>query len=339
MLPLSARQWQLSDYGASNLQLVEAPIPQPGPREVLVRVAAVSLNYRDRLVLDNGMGSSLHFPFVPGSDLVGEVVALGSAVSRVRLGQRVINTFWRDWLDEPLPGPTPDAAFGGADLPGVLSQYRVLHENNLVAAPATLGDAPASTLVCAGLTAWHSLVEVGRLQPGQWVLVQGSGGVALFAAQLALSLGAQVVLTSASAEKRERAQTLGIQQVVDRSQPDWPAQVRQATAGRGVDLVVELAGGDLGMSLDSLAPGGTLAVVGVLEGFQLQVPCAALFAKRARIQGVAVGNRRALEDLVRWIERTGITPQVDAEYDLADLPAALDHLARGAFGKVVVRMT
>lgn len=338
MLPLSARQWQLSDYGASSMRLVEAPIPQPGPREALVRVAAVSLNYRDRLVLDNGMGSHLRFPLVPGSDLAGEVVAVGPAVSRVRLGQRVINTFWRDWLDEPLPGPAPDAAFGSADLPGVLSQYRVLHEDNLVVAPATLADGPASTLVCAGLTAWHSLVEVGRLQPGQWVLVQGSGGVALFAAQLALSLGAQVVLTSASAEKRERARALGIQQVVDRSQPDWPAQVWQATAGRGVDLVVELAGGDLGRTLDSLAPGGTIAVVGVLEGFQLQVPCATLFAKRARIEGVAVGNRRALEDLVRWIERTGIIPQVDAEYGLTELPAALDHLARGAFGKVVVRM-
>lgn len=338
MLPISARQWQLSDYGASNLQLVEAPIPQPGPREALVRVAAVSLNYRDRLVLENGMGSPLRFPLVPGSDLAGEVVAVGPAVSRVRLGQRVINTFWRDWFDEPLPGLAPDAAFGGPDLPGVFSQYRVLHEDNLVAAPATLDDGPASTLVCAGLTAWHSLVEVGRLQPGQWVLVQGSGGVALFAAQLALSLGAQVVLTSASADKRERARALGIQQVVDRSRPDWPAQVRQVTAGRGVDLVVELAGGDLGMTLDSLAPGGTIAVVGVLEGFQLQVPCATLFAKRARIQGVAVGNRRALEDLVRWIDRAGIIPPVEAEYGLADLPAALDHLARGAFGKVVVRM-
>ncbi|KTS77024.1 alcohol dehydrogenase [Pseudomonas oryzihabitans] len=338
MLPTSTRQWQLRDYGATNLELIEAPVPQPAPHEVLVRVAAVSLNYRDRLVLDNGMGSSLRFPFVPGSDLVGEVVAVGPAVSRVRLGQRVINTFWRDWLDAPLPGPTPDAAFGGADLPGVLSQYRVLHEDNLVMAPETLADGPASTLVCAGLTAWHSLVEVGRLQPGQWVLVQGSGGVALFAAQLALSLGAQVVLTSASAEKRERARALGVQQVVDRCRLDWPAQVWQATGGRGVDLVIELAGGDLGLSLDTLAPGGTLVVVGVLEGFQLQVPCATLFAKRARIQGVAVGNRRALEDLVRWIDRTGITPQVDAEYGLADLPAALDHLARGAFGKVVVRM-
>lgn len=338
MLPLSIRQWQLNDYGTSNLQLLEVPVPQPGPREALVRVAAVSLNYRDRLVLDNGMGSSLRFPLVPGSDLAGEVVAVGPAVSRVRLGQRVINTFWRDWLDEPLPGLAPDAAFGSADLPGVLSQYRVLHEDNLVVAPVSLDAGSASTLVCAGLTAWHSLVEVGRLQSGQWVLVQGSGGVALFAAQLALSLGAQVVLTSASADKRERARALGIQHVVDRGRPDWPAQVWQATGGRGVDLVVELAGGDLSLSLDTLAPGGTIAVVGVLEGFELQVPCATLFAKRARIQGVAVGNRRALEDLVRWVDRAGFTPQVDAEYGLADLPAALDHLARGAFGKVVVRM-
>lgn len=338
MLPTTARQWQLHDYGATHLRLAEVPLPAPGPHEVLVRVAAVSLNYRDRLILENGMGSALRFPLVPGSDLAGKVVALGPAVNRVRLGQRVINTFWRDWLDEPLPGQAPDAAFGSAELPGVLSEFVRVHEDHLVAAPETLDAVGASTLTCAGLTAWHSLIEVGRLQVGQWVLVQGSGGVALFAAQLALSRGAQVVLTSASAAKRERALALGIQRVVDRNRADWAEQVWQATGGRGVDIAVELAGGDLGRTLDALAPGGTIAVVGVLEGFQLQVPCAPLFAKRARLQGVAVGNRRALEDLVRWIDQAGITPVVEASYSLAELPAALDHLGRGAFGKVVVRL-
>ncbi|MDT3720297.1 NAD(P)-dependent alcohol dehydrogenase [Pseudomonas oryzihabitans] len=338
MRPISARQWQLHAYGAAHLHLVEATVPPPAAQEVLVRVRAVSLNYRDRLVLENGMGSPLHFPLVPGSDLVGEVVALGAGVRRVGLGQRVINTFWRHWLDEPLPGRAPDAAFGGAELPGVLGEYVVMHEDNLVAAPETLDDVGASTLTCAGLTAWHSLLEVGRLRAGQWVLVQGSGGVALFAAQLALSLGAQVVLTSASAEKRARAQALGIQRVVARDRPDWAEEVWQATGGRGVDLAVEVAGGDLGPTLDTLAPGGVIAMVGVLDGFQLQVPCATLFAKRARIQGVGVGSRRGLEDLVRWIDQAGITPVVAAEYALADLPAALAHLARGAFGKVVVRM-
>ena len=338
MLPSTTWQWQLHDYGSSNLRLAEAPLSRPGPRRVVVRVGAVSLNYRDRLILEDGMGSALRFPLVPGSDLAGQVVAVGEGVSRVGVGQRVINTFWRDWLDQPVAAQAADAAFGSADLPGVLSQYVEVHEDNLVAAPRTLDDGAASTLVCAGLTAWHSLVEVGRLQAGQWVLVQGSGGVSLFAAQLALSLGAQVILTSASADKRERARALGIQRVIDRTQPDWAEQAWQATGGRGVDLAVEVAGGDLGRTLEALAPGGVITVVGVLEGFQLQIPCATLFAKRARIQGVAVGSRRALEDLVRWIDQAGITPTLAAEYALPELPAALAHLERGAFGKVVVRM-
>ncbi|GGP26488.1 zinc-dependent alcohol dehydrogenase family protein [Silvimonas amylolytica] len=340
MATQTAKQWQMAGFGRDQLRLVEVPVPQPGPHEVLVKVAAVSLNYRDQLTIANGMGSQLAFPFVPGSDMAGTVAQIGPGVSRVGVGQRVINTFWTTWLDTPLPTtPTLGTAFGGP-LPGVFSQYLVLHEDHLVNAPETLDDSAASTLTCAGLTAWFALVNTGHLQAGQTVLVQGSGGVALFAAQLALSHGAQVVLTSASAQKRAQAKALGVQHVIDRTQPDWPAAVLAATEGRGVDHAIELAGGEnIKHTLDALAIGGRIAIIGVFEGFQLEIPTPQMFARRARIEGIGVGNRKALRELAQWIDLKGIKPVIDAEYALADLPAALAHLERGAFGKVVVRMT
>ncbi|GGP20194.1 alcohol dehydrogenase [Silvimonas iriomotensis] len=329
----------MAGFGREQLQLVDVPVPQPGPHEVLVKVAAVSVNFRDHLTVENGMGAALAFPFVPGSDMAGTVAQVGPGVKRVAPGQRVINTFWTNWHDTPLPkSSTQGKAFGGPVLPGVFSQYLVFNEEDLIPAPETLDDSAASTLTCAGLTAWNALISSGHLQAGQRVLIQGSGGVALFAAQIALGHGAQVILTSASADKRARAKALGVQHVIDRTQPDWPDAVLAATGGHGVDHVIELAGGDLTATLSTLATGGRIAIIGVLDGFHLNVPTPLMFARRARIEGIGVGNRKSLRELAQWLDLNNIKPVIEAEYALADLPAALSHQQRGPFGKVVVRM-
>ncbi|GAB3256284.1 zinc-dependent alcohol dehydrogenase family protein [Chitinimonas naiadis] len=336
----TTQQWQMQGLGVDALQLVETAVRQPGPGEVLVKVAAVSLNYRDLAMVQSGMGSKLDFPLVPGSDMAGTVVATGAGVSRVTRGQRVISTFWSTWFDGEVPPRSTNGTALGGPLPGVLSRYLTVPEDWLVRAPETLDDLAASTLTCAGLTAWFALVESGGVQAGQTVLVQGTGGVALFAAQIALARGATVIMTSASDSKLEKAKALGVQHVVNRlTQPDWPAAVREMTGGLGVDHALELVGGsNIKQTLAALKIGGRVSVIGVLEGFEMTVPAALMFSIRPVIQGIGVGHRAALHRLAQAVDSKGISPVIDAVYDFADLKAALAHVERGAFGKVVVRL-
>ncbi|AOY01738.1 NAD(P)-dependent alcohol dehydrogenase [Jeongeupia sp. USM3] len=329
------KQWQMNGVGLDQLALVETDIPQPGPGEVLVRVAAVSLNYRDKMVIETGMGYPLSFPLVPGSDMAGSVVATGDGVTRVQAGQRVISTFWTHWIDGKAP-TLPGAALGGP-AQGTLAQYVVLPQDQLVAAPQTLSDLEASTLTCAALTAWYALVEEGGLRAGQTVLVQGTGGVALFGAQIALAHGATVVATSSSEAKLDKVRELGVQHGVLRGE-GWTQRVLDATGGRGVDQLIALGGSDLGDALDVLAPGGRASVIGLLGGPQFSGSVVPFLQRRLTIQGIGVGHRRALEDLVRAIDANGIKPVIDTVYGIEDLPAALAHVGRGAFGKVVVRL-
>lgn len=333
----SQHRWQLSAFGRENLKLVEAPIPAPGPGEVLVRVSAVALNYRDLLIIRDGMGMPVQPPLVPGSDMSGEVVAVGAGVSEFDPGDRVISTFFSGWQDGIQPrGSLPLGVPG----PGMLAEYVVLGEDSLVLAPASLEPGQASTLTCAGLTAWHALVEAGSTRPGDTVVVIGTGGVALFAVQLAKAHGARVIVVSGSDEKLERARQLGASHGINRQRTsDWSGQVREITAGRGADHVLELAGGDnFGRSLAALTQGGRLSLIGNLQGDQLQSNVYPLLQGRLKVQGVGVSHRRALEDLVRAVEWLALKPVVEREYAFADLPAALDHLERGAFGKLVVRL-
>lgn len=330
------KRWQTSRLGRETLSLIETPMPQPGPGEILIKVGAVSLNYRDKLTLENGMGMTLDFPFTPGSDLAGTVALLGAGVTRFAVGDRMLSTFWPGWIEGIATGPR--AALGGP-FPGVLAEYVVLPAADAVHAPRSLGDAAASTLPCAGLTAWFALVETGGLRAGQTVVVQGTGGVALFGLQIARAHGAEAIVVSRSTAKLERVRALGASHGIDRmAVPEWGRLVRDLTGGRGADHVLELAGGDMAQTAEAMAPGGRIALIGLLEGFSFTAPTVPVMLKQVVVQGISVGHRRALEDLVRAVDRIGLAPVIDAEYGFAELPAALDHLDRGPFGKIVVRV-
>jgi len=335
------RRWEMSAIGRGNLQLAKAPVPEPKDGEVLVKVGAASLNFRDKLVIESGMGLPLAFPFAPASDMAGAVVAVGKGVTRFATGDRVIANFIPDWLDGVRPGNarTPPYQTLGGFYPGVLADYVSFPEAWLVKAPATLDDAEASCLPIAGLTAWFALIELGALHAGESVVVQGTGGVALFGLQLAKLHGAEVIVTSSSDDKLAKVKALGADHLVNYRRADWVEQVYRITADRGADHVLEIAGGpNLAKSLAAVAVNGRVSVIGVLEGFEVSSPALPLLLKAPVVQGISVGHRRGLENLVAAVDRTGLKPVIDRRYPLKDLPAALDHLDRGPFGKVVVTM-
>lgn len=333
------RRWEMDRIGRDRLVLRDAPVPAPGPGEVLVKVAAVALNYRDLLVVDSGMGMALDYPVTPGSDLAGTVAAVGEGVRRLAVGDRVISTFAPGWIDglPPGDGRNPSAAALGGILPGVLSSHVVFPADWFVRSPRSLDDARASTLTCAGLTAWFALVETGRLGAGETVVIEGTGGVGLFGLQIARMRGARAIVVSGHAGKLDRARALGADAVVDRTAEDWVAAVHRLTDGRGADHVLELVGGaHLGRAVQAAAVGGRVYQIGVMEGFEVSAPAGPLMLKAVTIHGIVVGHRRALEDLVAAVDLDGLEPVIDGRFPLSALPAALDRLAGGPFGKVVV---
>jgi NADPH:quinone reductase-like Zn-dependent oxidoreductase len=334
-------RWEISVGGRDNLRLARVTVPNPGPRELLIRASAVSLNSRDKLFLDSGAYTQVALPFTPGSDLAGVVEAVGAGASRFSVGDRVLTSFTAGWLDgPPAPRGSEMPHQLGGSLPGVLSEYVVLSEDWVVATPRSLNDVEGSTLPVAGLTAWTALIELGHLRPGQTVLVQGTGGVSLFALQIAKAKGARVIVISGSDEKLERVQKLGAAQVINRlSTPNWPEAVKDLTARRGADHVLEMVGGEnLNRSLDALAPNGRVSVIGVLEAFDYKFGFVPLCRNQATLQGIFIGPRRSLENFVRAVDHLRLKPVIDAEYAFADLPRALDHLDRGPFGKIVIKV-
>lgn len=335
-------QWRMDGLGADALRLDEVPIPSAGPGEALVRVDAVSLNYRDKMVVESGMGLRLTFPFTPGSDLAGTVVATGPGAALWRPGDRVVSVFFPDWRDGPIPGTAaaPGSPALGGTYPGVLSRYVAFPEHWFVRAPATLDDVAASTLPCAGLTAWSALAEYDRLRPGETVLIHGTGGVSLFAAAIAKRAGATVIGVSGQSAKLDRLRALGLaDHGIDRSSADWRDAVLHITGGRGVDHAVETVGGaNLARSLGVTAPGGRISLIGVLDGFGVSASAGDLLMKNTTVRGIAVGHRRALETFVRAVDATTLKPVIDAVYPIGALRDALGHLDRGPFGKIVVTM-
>ena len=333
------RRWVIDRHGREALRIVEARMPAPGPRELLVKVSAAALNARDLMMIEHGMGVPLHFPFVPASDMAGVVEAVGDGASRFRPGDRVITNFLPEWIDGRPGGSASDPSYRalGGHFPGVLADYVCFPEGWFVRAPDTLDDAGASTLPVAGLTAWFALVERGRLKAGDTVLIPGTGGVGLFALQMAAAHGAEVIVTSSSEDKLRRVLALGASHAVDRTMDDVVTEVLAITNGRGVDHVLDLVGGDnFARSIAAVAPGGRVSVIGLLEGVELRAPTVPVLLKAPVIQGVVTGHRRALEDLVRAVDRIGLKPVIDRRYAFGDLDAALDHLAAGPFGKVVI---
>lgn len=329
------RQWQLPGFGRENLRIVEVLVPQPKAHEVLIKVRAVSLNNRDRQMIDNGMGMIFPLPLVPASDMSGEVIAIGHNVTRFKKGDAVLPGFWLGWIEGQWPN---SAKTLGGPLPGTLSEYIVLDEQHLVAAPRTLNHLQTSTLSCAALTAWFALMEENPLRPGQSVLIHGTGGVALFGVQFAAAQGANVIVVSSSDEKLQQVKKLGASHCIHRHHDaNWPATVRELTAGKGVDHVLEIAGGEnLSLSLQALAQGGRISLIGVLNGYELRLPTIPLFLNRPTIQGVGVGHRRALEDMIQAIDHINLQPVISGEYKFDELQRALDHLESGPFGKVVL---
>jgi NADPH:quinone reductase-like Zn-dependent oxidoreductase len=334
------RRWEMDTIGRERLELRERPIPAPGRREVLVKVAAVALNYRDKMVAETGRGLPIAFPFTPGSDLAGAVVALGEGVTRFAVGDRVISTFTPDWVDGTRPGDARTPAYRtlGGYYPGVLAEYVALPEDWFVGAPRTLSNAEASTLPCAGLTAWFALVERAGVRAGQTVLIPSTGGVALFGLLIAKAHGAEVIV-SGDLDNRHRALALGADHYVDRHREDWLDAIYELTDDGGVDHVLDVIGGPhLGKSVQLAAVGAHICQIGALEGFDISAPAMPLMMKDVTVHGIGTGSRQGLENFVRAIDRTGLKPVIDSRYPLADLPAAFNHLDRGPFGKIVVEM-
>jgi NADPH:quinone reductase-like Zn-dependent oxidoreductase len=333
------KRWEIPDFGIEKLNLATVERPSPKAGEVLVAVEAVSLNYRDLAVADDGMTAQLQFPFTPTSDMAGRVVTVGEGVTRFVPGDRVISTYITNWIDgEPLSWT--DSPTQGGPITGMLSQLVATPADWCVRAPASLSPEEACTLPIAALTGWMALIELGHLRPGQTVVIQGTGGVSLFALQFAVAAGARVIVTSSSDAKIARAKELGATHGINRGKvPEWQTAVLGLTQGRGADHILEMAGGEnLKRSLAALAPGGRISVIGLLEADELSTPIMPLLASRAQIVAVAVGPRRVLEDLVRMIDHHAIKPVIDGVYDFTQVHEAFAHLKRGAFGKVVIKV-
>jgi NADPH:quinone reductase-like Zn-dependent oxidoreductase len=324
-------------FDIDALNVGERPQPQPGPGEVLVRMRAWALNYRDLMLVKGQYNPKLKLPFVPLSDGAGEVAAVGPGVRRVKVGERVAGCFMQQWQAGEVTEAKAKSALGGA-LEGVLAEYVVLHEDGVVAVPAHLSDEEAATLPCAAVTAWHALVGEGQLKAGDTVLVQGTGGVSLFALQFALMHGARVIATSSHADKLARVLEMGASDGINYKQtPDWGDKVRELTGG-GVDHIVEVGGaGTLNQSLRAVRMNGRIALIGVLAGPGNVNPTPILM-KNIRVQGIFVGSRAMFEAMNRAITLHKMRPVVDRVFGFAEVRQALRHMESAAhFGKICLR--
>ena len=330
------RAWQISSFGVDSLEFVERPTPSPGPGEVLVAVRAISFNYRDLLLVKGIYNPKLKLPRIPCSDGAGEVAAVGEGVTAWKPGDRVAGIFMQNWLDGALPSARARGALGG-DIDGTLAEYIVLKETGLVALPEHLSFQEAATLPCAAVTAWNAL-GAGDLKPGEAVLIQGTGGVSIFALQFARLRGARVLGISGSDEKLERACSLGLDAGLNyMDKPDWDRWALEQTGGDGVDLVVEVGGMDtLPRSLRAIRIGGTVAQVGVLSGAAEALPISSILHKQARIQGIYVGSRKDFLEMNKAVALAVLRP-VGEEFHWTQAREALGRMEEGShFGKLVL---
>lgn len=328
---MKMRTMVVAGTGYDSLQLEERNVPTPGAGEIVVRVHAATLNYRDWLML-HAQSTSGRIPvYVPLSCGAGTVSAIGSGVTRVKEGDRVCPTFFQDWISGPLAGPKK--ALGGL-VDGVASEYVLLSQEGVVHAPATLGDYEAATLPCAALTAWTSLFDVRVARPGDVVLLQGTGGVSIAGLQLAKAAGMTVIITSSSDAKLSRARALGADHLINyKTTPNWGEAAKKLTGGRGVDVVLEVGGmGTLPQSQAALREGGSIPGIGLLTGASFGSPDKPPVKEMVRIR---VGSRKSFEAMNRAIVQNGIRPVVDRVYPLEKLSHALMALKSGTvFGKV-----
>jgi NADPH:quinone reductase-like Zn-dependent oxidoreductase len=336
------RAYQLPKGGAGidALAKVERPDPQPAYRQVLVKVAACSLNFRDLGIVRGTYRMPVRDNIVPLSDGAGEVVEVGPGVTRVRVGDKVAGCFFQRWSGgEPPPNVQANALGGSID--GMLAELVVLEEEGVVKIPAHLSVEEGATLPCAGVTAWHALVEHGKLLAGRTVLLQGTGGVSTFGLQLAHAMGVQVVITSSSDEKLARAKNLGANSGINyKSTPEWGKAAMELTGGLGVDHVVEVGGaGTLTRSFGAIRVGGKISLIGGLSGPSTELNPGLILARRANVQGISVGSMQMFEAMNRAIAAGGIKPVIDKVFGFDEVQAAYKHMASGAhFGKIVIRV-
>ena len=330
--------WEIQNaYGIENLVVVDKPEPVPARGQIVLAMRAASLNYRDLLTVI-GYGGGYPLPLIPFSDGAGEVVATGQGVTRVAVGDRVCPLFFQSWLSGPVTAESRNRPLGGP-LSGVLQQKMLLDADGVAKFPSHLSFEEAATLPCAGLTAWRAISIEASVRAGSTVLVQGTGGVSIFALQFAKALGATVIATSSSDEKLARIRKLGADHTINyKETPEWGKAARELTGGRGVDVVIEVGGENtLNQSFDAARVGGTIVVIGVLGGFSSPVMLPVVFGKNLHIHGITVGSREQFEDMTDHMAKWNLKPVVDKTFPFARVPDALRLMqAGGHFGKIAI---
>ncbi|MEH2107520.1 zinc-dependent alcohol dehydrogenase family protein [Nostoc sp.] len=328
-----------SNAGIDALALVDRPEPKPAAGQVLIQVKAISLNYRDLLVIEGAYGAGQQYPLIPVSDGAGEVVAVGEGVTRVKIGDRVAGIFFQDWIYGSLTKEKMKSDLGGG-IDGMLAEYVVLHQDGLVILPNHLSYIEGATLPCAAVTAWHGLVTKGNIGAGDSVLLLGTGGVSIFALQFAKIHGARAIITSSSDEKLARAKQLGADETINyKTTSDWEKQVYQLTNRTGVDQVVEVGGaGTLPKSLQAVRIGGRISLIGVLSGRGNEIDPMPILFKSLTVQGIYVGSREMFEAMNQAIQQHQIKPIIDRVFPFTEARQAYHYLKSAAhFGKVVIR--
>ena len=337
----SISSWRLeSNFGLENLIGRTSSLDPPGDSEVLVEVEAISLNYRDLLMVAGRYNPRQPLPLVPGSDACGRVLSVGNRVTRLQVGDRVCTTFSQRWETGAPNRQTYSSTLGGP-LDGAFRTHLTLSEAGLVRAPNGWTAVQAATLPCAGVTAWNALFGLGDVVAGETVLVIGTGGVGLFCLQLAGNRGANVLVVSSSDAKLDRARALGASGGINYLQePEWGREIKARNGGEGVDHVIELGGAaTLSQSLAAVRPGGTISLIGNLGGNECTLSVVPILMRQVRLQGVFVGPRDAFEGLVRDLEQTSVLPQIDRVFPYQELPEALRYLESGKhFGKVCLEL-
>lgn len=333
------RALEAGAFSIDALKIARRPIPKPRRGEILVHLKAASLNYRDLAILAQKYMPALRLPYVPASDACGEVVEVGEDVARFKVGDRVMPIYTQGWHDGNPTLELRTQRTLGAPLDGVLQEYIAVPAQDAVTVPRHLSDGEAATLPIAALTAWSTLQE-GKVKPGDSVLIQGTGGVALFALQFAKLAGAKVIALSSSDAKLERVKQLGADAMINyRTTPAWETAVKDATGGRGIDIVVETAGSTLQQSIASLSFGGFIGIVGFVGGYQAEIALRAVIGPMVRMQGIAVGSRARFEAMNRAIDEHKLKPVVDSTFPLERAAEAFRHLQDGKhFGKIVINL-
>jgi NADPH:quinone reductase-like Zn-dependent oxidoreductase len=341
------KAYPIQQFGVDHLEKVELPMLQIAPGMVLMKVHAVSLNYRDLMMVEGRYNPKMALPRIPCSDGAGEVVAVGEGVRRVSLGDRVCGIFMQRWIDGGLTAEKSKEALGG-DLDGMLAEYALLPENGVVRFPSHLTYEEAATLPCAAVTAWNALHHAGEpaspVTAGDTIVIQGTGGVSIFALQFGQLLGTRVIGTSSSEDKLARAFGLGLSAGCNyKERPDWSKWVSEVTGGKGADRVIEVGGaGTFGQSLRATRVGGLIAQIGVLSGAAVSESLALtpILHKQLRVQGIHVGSRAMFEEMNAAIEKAKMRPVIDRVFDLDHAREAFVHMKSAShFGKIVICVT